>query len=367
MKKTILMLLALVLAVMSVALPSGAEERPYRGLLVMGDSISTGYGLPGYKPADPYTCKSYANTIAERLGLSKGHGYLNKAVNGDTAADLLDEIKANKAAVAEADLIIISIGGNDLLGAVTEVATAVTGKPVGSLEEALTALTGVKIDPSSTQELMLKLNQIRTKTLDKFRADFKACTELLKTEAPNAKIIFLKQYNPFGSVAADPLVVSMVKSFVDGLNDELRAITTEKGYPLADVASVIDPKSAELTNMPLGDIHPNEAGHAVIADYLCEQYGLKLTEGSKPLPDDTFKAPETDDVTPPESGEATDASVTETPSTGVSTGDPNIDADPTLPIPDDDSAPSDGGCGSLISFASLAALLGCVWVSKKRK
>ena len=68
--KTVSLALAAVLlagafAALSV---SASAEKKYESMLVVGDSISTGYGLENYTPGgSPYECRSYCNILAESL------------------------------------------------------------------------------------------------------------------------------------------------------------------------------------------------------------------------------------------------------------------------------------------------------------
>lgn len=116
--KTVSLALAAVLlagafAALSV---SASAEKKYESMLVVGDSISTGYGLENYTPGgSPYECRSYCNILAESLELKGGESYINRAVNGYTSSDLLALIPSLKEQVAKSDLVVISIGGNDLL------------------------------------------------------------------------------------------------------------------------------------------------------------------------------------------------------------------------------------------------------------
>ena len=88
-----------VLAASAQAIAAGAVDTtpdvPLQGggsvksMLLLGDSITTGYGLAGYSPENPYTCPSYGNRLAADLGLEAGRTYVNRAVNGDRSGDLL--------------------------------------------------------------------------------------------------------------------------------------------------------------------------------------------------------------------------------------------------------------------------------------
>ena len=58
--------IAAALVIGAAVLPAAASEKKYSSMLVLGDSISTGYGLENYTPGgSPYECRSYCNILAE--------------------------------------------------------------------------------------------------------------------------------------------------------------------------------------------------------------------------------------------------------------------------------------------------------------
>ena len=82
-------------------------------LVVLGDSITTGYGLDGYTAGDN---SSAAGSFANQL--SAGYAeYSNFAVDGRTSGELLTALEDEdvSAALAGAETVVISIGGNDFL------------------------------------------------------------------------------------------------------------------------------------------------------------------------------------------------------------------------------------------------------------
>ena len=81
-----------------------ASERIY---VALGDSITTGYGL-----SDAST-ESFPALVAEENTLA----LTNLAEDGATSADLLKVVQNNTAILSNADVITITIGGNDLMDA----------------------------------------------------------------------------------------------------------------------------------------------------------------------------------------------------------------------------------------------------------
>lgn len=97
----------------------------------------------------------------------------------------------------------------------------------------------------------------------------------LRGAAPQAKIVVLGLYNPFGSTIAggDELTAA--------LNAVMRQVASSEAARFADPLPVFNPPGAReqpticlLTNMctPLTDIHPTDLGYAVLAGLVLRQY-----------------------------------------------------------------------------------------------
>ena len=109
-KKRILPAVVTAVLLASCVLPIMAASDKYTNLLVLGDSISTGYGLPG----DVSTRQNYSNLLAKKIAADSVKNY---AVDGATSSDLLSLLTSNAKLLQDKDLILMSIGGNDLSGA----------------------------------------------------------------------------------------------------------------------------------------------------------------------------------------------------------------------------------------------------------
>jgi lysophospholipase L1-like esterase len=99
----------------------------------------------------------------------------------------------------------------------------------------------------------------------------------LRANAPNAQIIVLGLYNPFGSTiaGADQLTAQ--------LNGVMANVAAAAGARFADPLPLFNPPGAReqpticlLTNMctPLVDIHPTDLGYAVLAGTILRQYSF---------------------------------------------------------------------------------------------
>lgn len=105
MKKTICVLLSVLLAV-AFTLPAFAADGA-KNYVVLGDSIAQGSGLYNSDQA------AYGRIVAD----TNGYNYANFGVNGLRSWDLIEQLKTDPvaSAVAAADIVSLSIGGNDYL------------------------------------------------------------------------------------------------------------------------------------------------------------------------------------------------------------------------------------------------------------
>ncbi|MEG0506998.1 MAG: GDSL-type esterase/lipase family protein, partial [Longicatena sp.] len=114
MKKRISkVILATALLFGSVATNIKASEKV--DFVAIGDSITTGYGLPGYTANPPYAEDSFVEVLKE----TKSFNTTNMGKDGITSEMLIQGFQLmsgpQKTIIQEADVISVTIGGNDLL------------------------------------------------------------------------------------------------------------------------------------------------------------------------------------------------------------------------------------------------------------
>ena len=298
-------LLALLALLSALTVPATAAKPEF--MLALGDSITTGYGLDGYAETDPYECASYTNIVAEALGLEAKSAYVNKAVNGATSADLLKLLPDVENYLGYADLVVVTIGGNDLLGAVPLVATAIAGKSITSLEgsiEVLSAATPTQFAAlSNNTNFQSKIGAVLTK----YAANLASAAAIIKENAPTARVIFIKQYNPMKNVLGFGDFGNFADTLIASINASIDTVCAASGFEVLDAPSVINVNAAGLTNMLNYDIHPNADGHKAIAELLLTHLGTEFT----PPETEPVTEPETEPITEP----VTEAETTEAPAT----------------------------------------------------
>jgi len=316
MKKLFSAVLLLALLIMSV-LPVSAA--PSKGILVMGDSIATGYGLNGYKGARPgEAADSFGAKLAAEYGLVYGHSYYNFAVDGMTSAELAAALESGKSwkmhkdnatlgtseyqysqyAVADSsaaqtalkncDTIVISIGGNDLLRPMFEIifeyieansallktlgidASAMAGSDAASIPSMLsgpaasammTALTTLFTSEASVAKF--------TENAAQFAGNLAAITDAIYKANPKADVYFLCLYNPFDGIEMFKPMAELTETFITQLSDAVTAhaavmAKAGRSFTPVYVKEAFAGKAMTMTNMLAYDIHPNAAGHAAM-------------------------------------------------------------------------------------------------------
>ena len=298
MRKRILStLLALCLALSLLpasALAAGGEQKSY---VALGDSITTGYGLAENEAG-------FARQVAD----SNGYTLTNLAQNGATSTDLLEVVKseANADTLKNADLITVTIGGNDLMDALYAYLaekynkqnsdTPITAEDVkaslageeGAVEEQKTMLVFAISNISNFQSSLIANSAYHT-LWDKFIE----IIGTIRSINENAQLIVVNQYNPYSRLTTGTSgldlssVISAFDSAVQALNEGISLGEEIAGYTVADVYT----KFKEAENNPCNasvspsinlDFHPNATGHSLIASTIS---GLLTDEGGSEDPE----------------------------------------------------------------------------------
>jgi len=212
--------------------------------LALGDSVAFGVGASspeqlGYPGVfyDQYlkkvrpeivTYKNFAlpgETIASFSNRSKSQSQLDRT---------LEELKTTRKAGHKVSLISLTIGGNDLLAA----------RPKSQIE--------------------------KTAVLEQLDNNFQAILAQLGPRLAESKteLIVTTYYNPYGGlVGSDD--VTWIKRF----NEIIQKRATEYNFKVADFFEPVLGHEKNLTWIERGDIHPNVAGHAALANALWQATG----------------------------------------------------------------------------------------------
>lgn len=243
MKKFIAIVLSLVMCLSIFAVSvSAVEDKPF--YLVLGDSIAYGSGLGNA----PEAC--YGKIVSD----TNGYEYSNRAVPGHTTTNLIDRLSLPEviADLEKADIISISIGGNDFL----------LGNLVGLIFDAL-----VLNDYTQFDEIA-----------ENFYNNFSTIVDIINEHNEDAVILMQTLYNPqSGSLryayqhAADRLNAEIARY---AQNNPGEIIIVDVGTALGD----------DLDNFAGDDIHPSVKGNEVIAQTILDTlYMHGLGENTVPV------------------------------------------------------------------------------------
>ena len=266
-------LIALALAASTVAPGAAApvaQEAPPDAVglyLALGDSVAAGIGAT--VPAEG----GYVNRVFTDLQATGGGitALSNLAAGGETTASLISGGQLDRAVATIADpannirVVSLSIGGNDLLG-------LLSGGPC-------------TLDPAgdACQQLVIT-------SLDGFVHNYpvilQRLSDALAAKGSDGVLFVHTYYNPFsgtGTAFEGPVDAALLGSdgVIDcaagetdpsamGLNDILACTGAAYGAHIVDVQPRFAQRGLALTLISRRDIHPNDAGHTVIASALEE-------------------------------------------------------------------------------------------------
>jgi len=242
MKKTTKIISVILCAVMVLScFGVAASAESSINYLVLGDSIGWGAGIQNHNEA------CYGRIIAN----TNNFNYNNDAVNGNMTDDLLSKLKNNSSVISHvknADIISISIGGNDFL------------------RDNMPALisNGLSGDYSGMEKIISEL-----------KANFLEIISLIKGYNPDAVILMQTLYNPIeGSDVGDKVYAVGIGM----LNDVYKNYYAENPgeIEIVDVASAFSGKKGLIS---WDNIHPNAEGNYVIARTVqAKLYDLSLAD-----------------------------------------------------------------------------------------
>ncbi len=222
--------------------------------VTIGDSIA--YGVGASSPE-----KSYTGLFSEFLSKKyKSYSFENMTIPGITSTQLLAQLtnpealiasipqdypmkdyatnvcRATKSAIETADIITISIGGNNLLEGFD--------------------LENGKID-----------FDVANKGISDFSSDWPKIIQVIKTLNPDVKILAMTVYNPF---KADDEIYAPADSLIKGINATITKGVSKgkkKSYTVADVYKEFL-KCKDITKLThfyeSYDVHPSDKGYELI-------------------------------------------------------------------------------------------------------
>jgi lysophospholipase L1-like esterase len=261
-----LLMLAAVFPVATV----GATPEPGNIYLAFGDSLAEGSGA-----TDP----SQLGYVPHLYGFFRGvpHGdvnsYTNLGIGGETSTSFITggQLAEGMAIITNPDtsigVVTFDIGGNDLL-------YLLTTEPCLS-------------DPTGTACYLAAMATITTFAQNYYYI-LNTLTPALAADSGNPELLIMTYYNPwsgtgspmaaqvdavlFGSDGTIDCIANQTDPMRIGINDATTCIGQMFGATIADAYPRFEGKGAVLTHITEGDIHPNNAGYAQIANVFKEAY-----------------------------------------------------------------------------------------------
>ena len=285
-KKILAMLLCLCMVVCMIPLSAGAEEvEAPKVYVALGDSIPAGYGVD--------EGKAYPELLAETCGYT----LQNLSESGAVSADLTETIQENLTAIASADIITITVGGNDLMDDLYDyVANAYNA--ANSPEVPFTKeIIQQKLAEGDSTVFMAVLPYLAAYTksenvkavIENFSNKLVGAIAAIKAVNADVAIVVTTQYNPYTYLAKalenNPLYADYATLLATGFEAGVTALNTvistlpalTQACTVADVYSVFaaaeeNPCNAGFTSETTYtlDFHPNAYGQSLYAQVLDE-------------------------------------------------------------------------------------------------
>ena len=310
MKKTLCLLLSVILfftlsAVNVFALDDSslqsanddetANEQAVDSMVVFGDSISAGFGLPDFDFNDnSKAAQSFSNLLCQRYHLTYGKNCFNFSHSGYDSAEILSDVKAaDKGILKNADAVIFSLGTNDILKVFDDciqkeysenqeswvkAGAAIDSGIKAPLIDSVLSLFAAK-NKTDAQTLMLSdsiINRFQKQSKDavlKCEANIKETISYLREIGCQGEIYFVSPYEAGYSLYQNALF-NHLHSVFRKLCDTMIALSEsrEYGYSVSviDLMSDFEDQYQKMTLVQQSDIHLSKDGHLYVADKIEE-------------------------------------------------------------------------------------------------
>ncbi len=314
MTKKLVAVLMTLLMVVICCIPAFAKAPKYDNYAVLGDSIPTGYMLPGYKYAGrktvlwPVVPNSYPTFVAKGVGAKNTYmlahsGYrtadLRRVLDPDFAGDYFNARRLPKLAdtyavdqagleklrkgvikyLKKSDLITLQIGANDSFQVIV-----ILFEMLRENQELLAELQASgALDPNVTTKMLEKLAQdnetllriieMELASVQGFRNNFDVIIKKIHEINPNAKVVVLGLYNPlecFNIAGISP--APLIQPLIQGFNSYMQSGSQYSKYytycPLTNIENYMGTLQLFANPELPGDVHPTPKGHQQIADQI---------------------------------------------------------------------------------------------------
>ena len=272
-KKLIAAFSAAVLSAASVPASVCSASGEKTNLLILGDSISAGYGLAAGEAG-------YYDYVADCVDGTM----TNLAKTGYATADLISQLDdaACAQAVAAADIICISVGGNDLM----QPAKAYFEEYAKEGESMMDTLRRT-VKEQGAETIVTGLTRALRTPRSTAKGNYAVIGQKILALNPDAEIIFQTVYNPFEvpesflterKYSANDIknyndLLTYVTNNEEQLNNAMRDLAKNDPdhYKTADVMAAFKSTGWLYNRILQKDVHPTLLGHALIAATVLDQ------------------------------------------------------------------------------------------------
>ncbi|MBQ8926237.1 MAG: hypothetical protein IJ051_08280 [Clostridia bacterium] len=307
--------LAVLLTVFMVALccvPTFAVSRQYKNYAVLGDSIPTGYMMPGYQYAGrkkvlwPVVPNSYPTYVAKGVGAKNTYmlahsGYrtadLRRVLDPDFAGDYFNARRLPKQAdtyavdqegleklrkgvikyLKKSDLITLQIGANDSFQVIVILFEMLREnqelmaelQAAGALDPEVTTKALQKI--AEDNETLLRIIEMELASVQGFKDNFDVIIRRIREINPDAKIVVMGLYNPLevtkiAGISPAPLIQPLIQGFNDWMKSGSKYSGEYTYCPLTNIENYMGTGQLFANPELPGDVHPTAKGHQQIAE-----------------------------------------------------------------------------------------------------
>lgn len=255
-------------------------------IVAIGDSITAGYE-PGMTEAS--AVYGYVDRIKEQALFHNRTEVTNYGILGLTSTGLLNYLKAiQEGSAVTADTIQpgisdprISVFASEIPGTKTKLAQADTilitigGNDVSQLIEQSKSLSAEQLETTANELLTV------------YKTNIQEILSVLTVINPDAQIILADQYQPVPKIAGESQYVMLneiAAGFTQAVDEAVAALIQEgKSVKAAHVAERFVGKELSYTHIFNEDMHPNQSGYETIAKVMAESiWGYyRITEAQK--------------------------------------------------------------------------------------
>ncbi len=243
------------------AVSAVAASPATRAYVALGNSLAAGFGAsdPARTAYVPLLFRYFSQPETENVRLLRNLSKPGETSDSFIASQLGLAVIAIEDPSTDTRVVTLDIGGNDML--YLTAAEPCTSSPGGEACQTLISLQ-----------------------LQKFALNYQIILATLQASLAHDQgketLFVMTYYNPYGGTGnlyepyadlillGSDLVIDCSAAPGDpraGLNDLIACIGADYGAVVADVYPAFDDHAPQLTHIGEGDIHPNDAGHALIA------------------------------------------------------------------------------------------------------